>query len=316
MPVTGKTYLTTEEIRDLARRSDWMGAGLVLHCWAVIAAAIALFHFFPSLVTFVLAVMLIGSRQLGMAILMHDGAHNALFAHRRLNTLAGQWLCARPIFADMASYRTYHLLHHRHTQTDGDPDLVLSAPFPTTQASLVRKFLRDILGRTGLKLRLAQVRTAIQLAFDRDAIEGSRMAQTFQSADLRPALAVNGVIFAALWAAGAWWYWFAFWLLPLVTWFQVVVRLRNIAEHAAVPEPDNPLRNTRTTLAGPVMGLFVAPYWVNYHLEHHLVMHVPCFRLPRMHRMLVERGLGPKMETAGSYWQVLGKVGWFNRQPA
>ena len=31
-----------------------------------------------------------------------------------------------------------------------------------------------------------------------------------------------------------------------------------------------------------------------------------------MHRLLIEKGLGDRMETAPSYWKVLGKVGWFN----
>lgn len=310
---TGKHYLTPSEIRALARRSDVMGAALVLYGWGIVAVALALWSLWPSVVTFVLAVMLIGSRQLGFAILMHDAAHNALFRTGWLNAHVGQWLCALPILADLPSYRRYHLTHHRHTQTERDPDLALSKPFPTTRASLIRKFGRDLTGRTGYKLRLAQLRTAIQLAFDHDAIEGARMAQTFQAADLRPALAVNVVIFAGLWAVGAWWWWFAFWLLPLVTWFQFVVRLRNIAEHGAVERTDDPFRNTRTTLAGPLMGLFVAPYWVNYHLEHHLVMHVPCWQLPRMHKQMIAKGHGPDMEIQPSYWHVLGKVGWKTR---
>jgi fatty acid desaturase len=49
-----------------------------------------------------------------------------------------------------------------------------------------------------------------------------------------------------------------------------VARLRSIAEHAVVPDDDDPLRNTRTTAAGPLARAFLAPYWVNYHLEHHL----------------------------------------------
>ena len=36
----GKTYLTSDEIRPLAERSDAMGAWLVLHCWGVIALAV------------------------------------------------------------------------------------------------------------------------------------------------------------------------------------------------------------------------------------------------------------------------------------
>ena len=66
-------------------------------------------------------------------------------------------------------------------------------------------------------------------------------------------------------------------------------------------------------MVSPIARLLVAPHDVNYHLEHHLVMHVPCWKLARMHRMLLGRGLGERMETAGTYWQVLGRVGWFNR---
>ncbi|MEO1494540.1 MAG: fatty acid desaturase family protein [Pseudomonadota bacterium] len=312
----GKTFLSPNEIRPLARRSDWMGVALVVHCWGVIALAVAFFAWLPSVVTWLVAVVLIGSRQLGLAILMHEAAHNALFATRRWNDWAGQWLCAQPILAEMTSYRRYHLTHHRHTQTELDPDLVLSRPYPTTRDSLIRKFGRDLTGRTGFKLRAIQVRQAFQLAFDPDAMAGADMAQTFQSADLRPALLVNAVIFAVLWAVGDWWWWVAFWLVPLLTWFQFVVRLRNIAEHGAVETSDNPLRNVRTTHAGPLARLLVAPYWVNYHLEHHLVMHVPCWRLPQLHRLMVEKGYGPEMEIARSYWHVLGRVGWRERSAA
>ena len=309
----GKAFLTTEEIRALARRSDWIGAALIAHAWAVVLAAVALFSWYPSVVTFVLAVMLIGSRQLGFAILLHDASHRALFRTGWLNEWASQWLCARPIMADMPSYRAYHLEHHKYVQTERDPDLALSAKFPTTRASLIRKFVRDLTGRTGLKLRLAQIRRALQLSFDEDAIRGAKMAQNFQSEDLTPALVCNAVIFAVFWAIGEWWYWFAFWALPLLTWYQFVIRVRNIAEHAVLRDPDDPLSNARTTFADPITALFFAPYWVNYHLEHHLVMHVPCWRLRQMHRLLVAKGLGDRMETAPSYWQVIRKVGWLNR---
>ena len=35
-------------------------------------------------------------------------------------------------------------------------------------------------------------------------------------------------------------------------------RIRNIAEHAVVPDNDDPLRNTRTTLANPLERLLIA----------------------------------------------------------
>jgi len=58
-----------------------------------------------------------------------------------------------------------------------------------------------------------------------------------------------------------------------------------------IPEPTDPLRNTRTTLVSWWERLLLAPNRVNYHLEHHLLMTVPLYKLPRLHRLLDERGL-------------------------
>lgn len=312
----GKAFLTPQEIRPLARRSDWMGWALILHCWGIVFGAVLLFDWYPSVVTFLLAIMLIGSRQLGFAVLMHEGAHVALFRTRWLNEWATQWLCARPIMGEMTSYRTYHLTHHKFTQTEKDPDLPLSAKFPTTRDSLQRKFTRDLTGQTGYKLRLAQIRRALQLGFDSDAIAGAKMAQNFQSEDLKPALLCNVVLFAVMWAMGEWWYWFAFWALPLLTWNQFVIRVRNIAEHAMVPDKDDPFGNVRTTYADPITALFFAPYWVNYHLEHHMVMHMPCWQLPRLHRLLIQKGYKDRMTLAPNYWHVMKMVGWRNLKAA
>ena len=44
---------------------------------------------------------------------------------------------------------------------------------------------------------------------------------------------------------------------------------------------------------------------MNYHLEHHLFMFVPHYRLPLAHRMLRSAGVLAKAEIAPSYWQVL-----------
>lgn len=301
----GHAYLSRAEIRALSQRSDLRGASMVAHAWGLILGAAWMFSLWPNPLTFVLAVMVIGSRQLGLAILMHEAAHNALFRSRRLNEWAGAWLCGRPILADLASYRHYHLQHHRHTQTDKDPDLKLSLPFPTTRASLRRKLWRDLSGQTGLKQRAAQVAFAFRLVGETEGVSSQDLAQAFSGPVLGKALVANGVILALFWALFGWWAYAALWLLPLLTWFQLVLRVRNIAEHGAVDRCDDPLRNTRTTRANPLERLLVAPYWVNYHLEHHLVMHVPAWQLPRLHRLLHEKGLTERMTMAPGYLDVL-----------
>jgi fatty acid desaturase len=85
----------------------------------------------------------------------------------------------------------------------------------------------------------------------------------------------------------------------------VITRIRNIAEHAVVTDSDDPLRNTRTTRANVLERLFVAPYYVNYHLEHHLLFYVPCYNLPRIHKILSQGAYAGRMEVQPSYLAVL-----------
>jgi fatty acid desaturase len=121
-------------------------------------------------------------------------------------------------------------------------------------------------------------------------------------------LVANGVLFAGLALAGVWWAYPLLWLLPLMTWMMVITRVRNIAEHAVVGDADDPLRNTRTTRANWIERALVAPYWVNYHLEHHLFFYVPCYNLPKLHRVLADGPQASRMEFAPSYAAVLRKA--------
>ena len=292
--------LTPDEVQHLRRRSDLVGAGLVLHGWAVIFGAMALFAWWPNPLTFLAAVMVIGTRQLGLAILMHDAAHGLLFATRRWNEQVGRWLCAYPVATSLDRYRPYHLKHHRSTQQADDPDLSLSAPFPITRKSLWRKVGRDLAGITGYQRRAIQFRGGMGLA---SLPLRQRLANLWQAE--RGSIIANAVLFAGLAAIGHWYLYPLLWLLPLMTWYQLVSRIRNIAEHAVVPDNDDPLRNTRTTRANLVERALVAPYWVNYHLEHHLFLFVPCWRLPAAHRLLVAKGLAPQMELRAGYREVL-----------
>ena len=54
------------------------------------------------------------------------------------------------------------------------------------------------------------------------------------------------------------WLYLTLWLWPLMTGYQLVSRLRNIAEHAVVGPADDDLRNTRTTRANWLARMTVA----------------------------------------------------------
>jgi fatty acid desaturase len=298
--IPARDLISPAELAQLRELREWKGAALIAHAWAVIVGSIALVALFPNPLTYVLAVMLIGSRQLGLAILMHEGAHRCFSRDETRNMALSQWLCAYPVFAETRAYRRYHLAHHAHTQQDDDPDLVLSAPFPITKASYRRKFWRDITGQTGYEQRRAQFLNALG---DASWPPAQRLRHFWDK--LGPQILVNAVLFAGLALAGMWWAYPLLWLVPLMTWMMVITRIRNIAEHAVVPDSDDPLRNTRTTRASLLERAFVAPYFVNYHLEHHLLFYVPCYNLPKLHAILMRGPHAARMEVQPGYLSVL-----------
>ena len=294
---TTADYIPKARVKELAKRSDLWGAWLTLHVWAVIIGAMALFIVFPNPLTFILAFLLIGSRQHGLSILVHDAAHRALFKTKALNEFVGKYLLGAPYGGDLEGYRKYHLKHHRHAQTDLDPDLPLSLKFPVSKASLRRKLFRDMTGQTYLRLRLATLKMKKGEA---PIIEGS---DAFQKSSPWPYLISNALIFGVFAAIGQWWVYIALWLLPSWTWFFVVLRLRNITEHAMTTFDDNPLTHARTTYTNILEKIFFGPYWVNYHVEHHAYMYVPCYRLKALHKEMI--GHHDKMEIKHSYASVL-----------
>jgi fatty acid desaturase len=289
-----------QDMADVRARSDWKGLVCVAHAWVVIGLMMALYALWPNPLTFVLAVIVIGGRQLGLAILMHDAAHGVLMRTKGLNEWVGRWLLAYPVLGDMISYRHYHLEHHRRTQQQDDPDLGLSAPFPITRASFRRKMLRDITGQTGFKQRKAQFLRAIGT----NAMTLSERAQNYWDRLGRQTIA-NLVLLALMTAFGKPHYYLMFWVLPNITWHMVITRIRNIAEHAVVPDNNDVMRNARTTYASWWVRALVAPYWVNYHVDHHLLFYVPCYNLPKLHSLLLAKGFGPQMEIQPNYWTVL-----------
>ncbi len=292
--------LTAAQSAALRQRSDAWGVALVAHAWGVVAASVALVAWWPNAVSYALAIVLIGSRQLGLLILMHDGAHGMLCRTPRLNRILSQWLCAFPVFADTDVYRRYHLQHHARTMQEDDPDLILTGHYPIPRASLRRKLWRDLTGRTGYAQRRAQLAAALGPA---GAPVRGRLAHFSKALGCQ--CVANAVLFGALAVAGHWHFYFTLWLLPLLTWHQAVLRVRNIAEHAVVPDRDDPFGNARTTHANWLERALVAPYWVNFHLEHHLVMWIPCFRLPQLQACLHENGHTARMKFTDGYRNVL-----------
>jgi len=286
--------LSRDDISTLLEMHDWRSWRSIAVNWGLVAASFALVARWPNPLTVVVAIFVIGARQLGFAVLMHEAAHRTLFSNRWLNDWAGNWLCAYPVWGDLHPYRPYHLQHHGNTWTADDPDLALANPFPITRASLRRKVWRDLSGKTGWK----RFRATLKRDLGRSR---GRVRRNFDAGleALHGVLITNAVLLGIL-TASRHPLLYLLWIVAWLTSYSLVMRIRSIAEHAMIPDPGSDLGNTRTTVARWWERLLIAPNYVNYHLEHHLLMTVPHYNLPRMHRLLRDRGaLGDACVTRG-----------------
>ena len=288
-----------EEIVRLTARSDSMGWRALLFTWGVIGLSFVALAHWPYVATWLAALVILGGRQLSLAIMMHDAAHGTLFRTRWLNDVLADYACGSAVGVDIRRYRQHHLVHHSKTGTASDTDRSLSAPFPTTRASLMRKFLRDLSGISGLKREygLILMHTGVirwTVASDVEKLPQQGRTWRHYLADgarnmWKPA-ALQLLMFGALWAAGHPLLYLA-WIGAYLTTYSLFMRIRSMAEHACTEESTDMLRNTRSTRAGLLARATVAPLRVNHHIEHHLMPAVPYFRLPQMHAMLRARGI-------------------------
>lgn len=306
-------FLSIHERAVLAEKRNLRALLGICYHWLWVILAMCLVYFFPHVVSIIIALFIIGGKQLACAILMHDAGHGAVFSDKRYNDIVGRWLGAYPIFQHLDRYRSYHLLHHLKTGLEEDPDLLLTRGYPTTRSSMLRKFGRDLSGITGIKalsglilMHLGYLEYNIGGKIISVPQEGRPHTDVIKSfmVNVGPALVFQAFMIGVLSLLASPWL-YLLWIGAYLTTFQFSLRIRAMAEHSMVDDTSDPYRNTRTTHANWMEQLFFAPYHVNYHVEHHMMMSVPSYNLPKMHQLLIQRGFYNRGLLALSYWSVV-----------
>jgi len=312
-PHSADQTLPREQLQYFLRKSDVRAGWMLVFNWTLIAAAFALVMAWPHPLSVLVALLVLGGRQLGLGILTHECAHRSFLCSRPVNEWVGQWLCGAAVFVDLGIYRGYHMTHHVKTGTPEDPDLANYASYPVSRASLLRKFARDLSGRSGLRALRSLAHLYGSGGGQGYSYQSANEAQRFDTHallwNLRRIVLVNALMFAACWAAGhalAYLLWPAAWMSS----YMVFSRIRNAAEHGALPgtRGTDIWTNTRTVEARWWERLTVAPNYVNFHFEHHLAPTVPSYRLPELHCWLKQEGRLEHAQCERGYGRVLRRL--------
>jgi fatty acid desaturase len=289
-----------------ARVPAWRNAANIVSAWlqsfGVIALACWLTIRWPvsAIVVWPVTFLLMGRSFAQFAILGHEAAHRLLFANKRVNDLVGGWAVAYPGFVPLAAYRRGHMAHHRDEFGPTEPDLNLYERYPIPRASFWRKLRRDALGESGWKNLRGLLR-----AF------GSPTSRPFAVRIAVGQVLVFGVLIA-IGGWGRWWLYPVFWLLPWMTVWRVLNRLRGIAEHGGLMRSEDRRLTTHVVRQGFWARFWIAPFNTGWHLAHHVDAGVPFQHLPRLHRELVAAGwIVPEIEYPSytALWRALASGG-------
>lgn len=269
--------------RQLSKISNSRAALAVIRQWVVISIVVAAAIWSGNWLVYAAAIVVIATRQNALGVLLHDASHYRLFTSRWVNEFVGNAACALPLGLMVSRYRVEHTQHHRDPNTEKDPVwLIFKAnprhwDWPKRPLTGLGVFLMDLLGLnsyafvqdfsnwTPTKNHFGASGTPAPLSW------GERMTVYFCLAAL----------VSFLWLSNGWMYFLVLWILPYVTGFFFLVRIRSITEHLGLPEGSG-TDATRHVDPTFLEALSIAPLNVNCHLVHHIFPSIPYYNLCEM----------------------------------
>ena len=246
-------------------------------------------------ITYVIAFLLMGRAHAQLLALMHESVHRLLFRNRKLNDFAGRWLLGYMSFVNTDGYRYVHMAHHREEFGPNEPDIPLYANYPITRASFWRKMRRDGLGSTGFRM----LRGQFMSIFKTDPQQLNTQRKIFS---LHAVLLILSVIFVNPWV------YVMLWLVPYITVWRVMNRLRSIAEHGGLRADDDRRVTTHSVKQHLFSSFYFVPFNLGWHIAHHTDSGIPFRALPKYHRQLQESGFVTDAYEYSSYlaiWRAL-----------
>lgn len=277
------------EVRELSKVSTFHSLLAILNHWIIVIAAASVAIWSGHWAVYLLAMIIIASRQHALGILVHDACHYRLFPNRIANDMITDILIAFHMGMSTSLYRKWHYPHHRYVNTERDPEFMGEKgdpdtwTWPNTKLHLLKMFLKDALG-----LNIFKMTTIMGMWSPWTRLNIPSKDPSGIPVREKIALVIFGVTgISTLIYFGLVVDYLLLWLLPSLTFLNIFFKYRSFAEHKVVGN-ENELNNTRTVISNWLESFWLAPCNVHYHIEHHLFPSVPFYNLPKLHRLLME----------------------------
>lgn len=292
MKNNGHQIVPSEVIKHLASKSDFKGLVQLSAHVLLLSITGSFISLSANSAWFLLALLLHSIVLIFVFAPLHETIHYTAFKSRWLNNTVAA-IFGFILFLPFQYFRSYHYVHHRHTQdVQKDPELIDKKPLTKTG------LFWYLTGFPTWRWHLKMIWVHAQGRVEEPYLEKRTHAKIITEARIHLALYLFLALISLINSNG-WLLWY--WAIPALI-GQPFLRLFLMAEHSNCDLSDNMLENSRTTYASPVIN-FLA--WnMSYHAEHHYLASVPFHALPALHaytgQLVKYRGNG--------YWRVLRDI--------
>jgi dihydrorhizobitoxine desaturase len=276
------------QIKELAKLDNWHSLLALASDYAIIvlcaAACVGL-----SWWLYPIAIVIIGARQRGISSILHESSHGVSARAPLLRAVLGTVLTAYPIFQTFHAYKISHVLtHHPQLGRESyDADLQFFIKEGVFEPQPPRRyFLRVILlplfgGRTWAYFKYL-LRNRLSAADQQSELNIPRPVSRWRRLEY--------IAFGAYWAAvlalcahfGVLLYLALFWVIPYLTFFQIIGWYIELTEHCTVisGQQDDILMASNRHSTG-LERFLTGIHNDHHHLDHHLNPSTPFWNLPK-----------------------------------
>jgi fatty acid desaturase len=277
-----------EAARRLSKVNNVRAALGIATQWLVIGLAAFAAIWTGSVPVYVVAVIVIATRQQALASLMHEATHGRLNTSRFVNDLIANLFCAVPTGLVLSRYSDDHIYHHRAPNTNDDPYWVIFQAnpkawnWPKTRSAGWKLLISDAVG---LNTWMSSREIANWLPW-RNHFSTEKKPVPITTMERVTVYSVYAGMAVLLTLTHMWVPFAILWLFPFLTLTQIFIRIRAISEHSALDVTEG-TEATRHIDAHWLERLTICPLNINYHLVHHIFPYVPYYNLPKMHALLM-----------------------------
>jgi len=296
-PFNGWT-IESGKVKELSRLSPLWSVFQIAMEWTIIFLTIFVSHRLHNPLIYVFAIIVIGSRQHALLLLMHEATHWRLFNNRRINDWVCEALVTWPALSSLRAFRHTHLEHHRELNLPTDVDLQKKLEDPDWHFPLPRRRLLWSLAKQFTGIQIWYVIKILRYVNANPEASG----QTPRYRLTRLAYYISAI--ATIIYFHVFTLFLAYWLVPLATCLIAFNRMRVLSEHPPIERASayGVICAYRLSL---IERILFAPKNCYYHIEHHSYPSVPFFNLPRLHRELEKNPEYRMALRPTTYWELL-----------